>query len=68
MHTFKMFWNTMWCTERHKDLSRGVREDIRDMGMYWDITERARDIMGNNERDWAVEGKFRVIFGYLWHQ
>jgi hypothetical protein len=59
-----MFWDTMGCTERHKDLSKGVRED---MGMYWDITERVRDIIGNNERDWAMVGRFRVILAKVWY-
>jgi hypothetical protein len=29
------------------------------MERYWDITEGARDIMGNKEKDWAMTGFFR---------
>jgi hypothetical protein len=49
-----MFWDTLGCTERHKDLFDGVRKDIRDMGWSWDTTEMVRDIMVNKERDWAM--------------
>jgi hypothetical protein len=46
MHIFKMFWDTIRCTEDHKDLSERAREDMGDMERYWDITEGVRDIMG----------------------
>jgi hypothetical protein len=54
MHIFKMFWDTMWCTEKHKNFSEGSRENMGDMEGYWDFTEGVRDIMGDKERDWAV--------------
>jgi hypothetical protein len=54
MHTFKMFWDTIGCTEKHRDLSEGAREDMGDMDRYWDITEGVRYIMGNKERDLAM--------------
>jgi hypothetical protein len=47
-----IFWATMKCNKRHKDLSEGVREDIGDMERYRNITEGVRDIMGNKTRDW----------------
>jgi hypothetical protein len=56
MHIFKMFWDTIRCTEKHKDLSGGGREDMGDMERYWDIPEGVRDIMENKERDWAMTG------------
>jgi hypothetical protein len=56
---FKMFWDTVRCVEKHKDLSEGGRVDIRDMERYLDITEGVRDIMGNKERDLAMTGFFR---------
>jgi hypothetical protein len=56
MHIFQMYWDTIRCTEKHKDLSEGARED---MERYWDITEGVRDIMGNKESDLAVTGFFR---------
>jgi hypothetical protein len=31
LHIFKMFCDTMGCTERHKDLSEMVKEDLGDM-------------------------------------
>jgi hypothetical protein len=51
---FKMFWNTMGCTKRHKDLSEMVREDLGDMEGYWDTTVRSKDIKGYMERDWVM--------------
>jgi hypothetical protein len=45
MHTLKMFWDTMGCTEKHRDLSEGAREDMGDIERYWDIRESVRDIM-----------------------
>jgi hypothetical protein len=54
MHIFKMFWDTMWCKEKHKNFSEGSRENMGDMEGYWDFTEGVRDIMGDKERDWAV--------------
>jgi hypothetical protein len=59
MHIFKMFWDTIGYTEKHKDLSERAREDIGDMERYWDITEGVRDIMENKERDWTMSGFFR---------
>jgi hypothetical protein len=56
-----MFWNTIRCTEEHKDLSEGAREDMGDMERYWYITEGVRDIMGNKERDWAIKGCLDLI-------
>jgi hypothetical protein len=47
-----MFWATIGCRERHKNLSEGSREDMGDMERYWNITEG--DIKGNKERDWAI--------------
>jgi hypothetical protein len=32
MHIFKMFWDTIRCTEKHKDLSEGARVDMGDGG------------------------------------
>jgi hypothetical protein len=32
-----------------------------DIERYWDITEVARDIMGNKEKDWAMTGFFGLI-------
>jgi hypothetical protein len=61
MHIFKMFWDTMWCTEKNKNLSEGSREDMGDMEGYWDLTEGVRDIMGDKERDWAVKGFLGLI-------
>jgi hypothetical protein len=43
---FKMFWETMGCPEKYRDLSEVAREDFRGMERYWDIMEGARDIMG----------------------
>jgi NDP-sugar pyrophosphorylase family protein len=57
MHTFKMFWDTMGCPKRHKDLSERVKEDMGNMERYWDITEEVRDIMGSKERDWGIVGE-----------
>jgi hypothetical protein len=31
MHIFKMFWDTIGCTEKHMDFSEGARENMRDM-------------------------------------
>jgi hypothetical protein len=31
MHIFKMFWDTIRCTEKHKDLSEEARVDMGDM-------------------------------------
>jgi hypothetical protein len=31
MHTFKMLWDTMGSTEKHRDLSEGAREEMKDM-------------------------------------
>jgi hypothetical protein len=45
LHTLETFWATMGCTERHKDLSERVKEDMGDMGRYWDIKDGVRDIM-----------------------
>jgi hypothetical protein len=56
MHILEMFWDTIGCTEKHRDLSEGAREDMGDMEKYWDIREGVRDIMGNKERDWAMTG------------
>jgi uncharacterized protein involved in copper resistance len=61
MHIFKMFWDTIRCTEDHKDLSERAREDMGDMERYWDITEGVRDIMGNKERVWAMTGFLGLI-------
>jgi hypothetical protein len=38
MHIFKMFWDTMGCIEKHRDLSEGAREDIGDMERDWSVT------------------------------
>jgi hypothetical protein len=46
---FQMFWDTIRCTEKHKNLSKGAREDMGNMKRYWDVTEGVRDIMGNKE-------------------
>jgi hypothetical protein len=54
MHIFKMFWDTMWCTEKHKNLSEGSREDMGDMERYWDFREGVSYIIGDKERDWAM--------------
>jgi hypothetical protein len=54
MHIFKMFWDTIGCTEKHKDPSEAAKEDMGDIKRYWDITEGVRDIIGNKERDWAM--------------
>jgi hypothetical protein len=56
MHIFKMFWDTIKCTEKYMDLSEGAREDMEDMERYRDITEGVRDIMGNKEINWATTG------------
>jgi hypothetical protein len=61
MHTFKRFWDTMECTEKLGDLSKGAREDMGDMVRCWDNTEEVRDIMGNKERDWAMTGFLGLI-------
>jgi hypothetical protein len=46
-----MFSDTMGCTERHKDLSEGVRENMGAMGRrYSDITKKVRNIMGTKRR------------------
>jgi hypothetical protein len=52
----------MGCTERHKNLSEVVGQD---MGRYWDFTVGVRDFMGNEERDLVMVGKFRDILGCL---
>jgi hypothetical protein len=46
MHNFKMFWDTIRCTEEHKDLSEGAREDMGDMERYWEdhVTELERNL------------------------
>jgi hypothetical protein len=59
MHILKMFWDTMGCTKKPKDLSEAAREDMGDMERYWDIMEGVEDIMGKEERDWAIIGFFR---------
>jgi hypothetical protein len=56
MHILEMFWDTMWCTEKHKNLFEGSREDMDEMERYWDFTEGIRDIMGDKKRDWAMTG------------
>jgi hypothetical protein len=61
MHTFKMFWDTMWCTEKHKNFSEGSRENMGNMEGYWDFTEDVKDIMGDKERDLAVTGFLGLI-------
>jgi hypothetical protein len=61
MHIFKMFWDTIRCKEKHKDLSEGGREDMGDMERYWDLKEGARVIMGNKESDWAMAGFLGLI-------
>jgi hypothetical protein len=61
MHIFTIFWDTIRCTEKHKDLSEGSMEDIRDMERYWDITEGVWDIMGNKERDWNMADLLGLI-------
>jgi hypothetical protein len=50
-HMFKIFWDPIGYTEKHKDLSLGAREDMGDMESYWDVTEGVKDIKGNKERD-----------------
>jgi hypothetical protein len=60
IHIFKMFWDTIRCTEKHKDLSEGSREDMGDMEKYRDIMNGVRNIMGNKERDRQVEGHHQV--------
>jgi hypothetical protein len=59
MHIFQMFWDTIRCTEKHKDLSEEARVNMGDMERYWDITEGVSNIMGNKERDLAMTGYFR---------
>jgi hypothetical protein len=49
-----MFWDTIGCTEKHKDISERAREDMGDMERYWAITEVVRDIIRNKERDLAM--------------
>jgi hypothetical protein len=61
MHIFKMFWDSIRFTEKHKDLSEGARKDIGDMERYWNITEGGRDIIGNKERDCAMTGFLGLI-------
>jgi hypothetical protein len=61
MHIFKMYWDTIRCTEEHKDLSEGAREDMGDIERYGDIREGVRDIMGNKERVWAMTGFLGLI-------
>jgi hypothetical protein len=39
LHNFKIFWDTIGYTEKHKKLSKGAREYMGDMERYWDITE-----------------------------
>jgi hypothetical protein len=34
MHIFKMFCDTMWCTEKHKDFSVEARVDMGDIERY----------------------------------
>jgi hypothetical protein len=53
IHIFKMFWDTIRCTEKHMDISEEAIEDMGNMERYRDITEGVKDIMGNNERDWG---------------
>jgi hypothetical protein len=31
MHIFKMFWDTIGCTEKYRDLSEVSRKDMGDM-------------------------------------
>jgi hypothetical protein len=47
MHIFKMFWDTIGCTEKDRDLSEGARKYMGDMERYWDIAEGVRDIIFN---------------------
>jgi hypothetical protein len=61
INIFKTFWDTIGCTEKHKDLSEGAREDMGDMERYWDITEGVRDNMDNKERDWVMTGFLGLI-------
>jgi hypothetical protein len=49
-----MFCDTMGCTERHKDLSEMVREDLGTCMGYWHTTVRTKDIKGYMERDWVM--------------
>jgi hypothetical protein len=61
-----MFWNT-WSAQRatgYKDLSERVREDMENMGRYWDITEGFRCIIGNKERVLTMLKKFRVTLDH----
>jgi hypothetical protein len=56
-----MFWDTMGCPEKHKDLSEGAREDMGYMERYWYITEGVRDIMGNKKGDLVITGFLGLI-------
>jgi hypothetical protein len=50
MHILKIFWDTMGCAEKHRDLSEGAREGMGDIERYWDITKGVRVVMENKER------------------
>jgi hypothetical protein len=39
----------MGCTEKHRNLSEGAREDMGDMERYGDITDGVREIMEHKE-------------------
>jgi hypothetical protein len=67
LHTFKMFWDTMGCTERHKDFSEGVKEDMGDMGEI--MGHHGRGQVHNGEKGnglghvGEVEGNFGLMGG-----
>jgi hypothetical protein len=42
MHTFKMFWNTIGCKEKHRDLSEGPREDMGDKERVWAMCQKLK--------------------------
>jgi hypothetical protein len=52
-----MFWDTIRYTERHKDLSEMVREDLGDMEGYCDTTVRSKDIKGT----WRGTGTWQIF-------
>jgi hypothetical protein len=47
-----MFWDTIRCTEKHKDLSEVARVDMVDMERYWDITEGSMTSWGTKRETW----------------
>jgi hypothetical protein len=55
------------CTESHKDHSEGVKEDMGDMGMYWDVLGRHERGQGHHGQQGEGLGHGGGSLGLLWN-